>query len=211
VGVVPGQSAMAAAPAALAQLSASANANGDQATTAAVSHAAAAQATISAAAPPVSPISAGTPKPSAIVNTSIPTPPRVVHLMFSPVSPVAAGSTFQVPIVLTGGTDIASVPLQIQYDPARLSLVNVSQGDFLSSDGKAVGLVHSDDGAGGIKVVASRPPGAAGVGGAGVVCVLSFQAKAAGETVVSMTRAEAVNSAQQQVAATGTPISIVVK
>jgi general secretion pathway protein D len=212
VGVVPGQSAMAAAPLALAQLSASANANGDTATAAAVNHAAGAPATLSAATPPVSPISVGTPpKPSAIVNTSTPTPPRVVHFMFSPVSPVAAGSTFQVPIVLTGGTDIASVPLQIQYDPARLSLVNVSQGDFLSSDGKAVGLVHSDDGAGGIKVVASRPPGAAGVGGAGVVCVLSFQAKAAGETVVSMTRAEAVNSAQQQVAATGTPISIVVK
>jgi hypothetical protein len=44
-----------------------------------------------------------------------------------------------------------------------------------------------------------------------VVCVLSFQAKAAGESVVSMTRAAAVNSAQQQVQAQGGQLSIVVK
>jgi general secretion pathway protein D len=49
------------------------------------------------------------------------------------------------------------------------------------------------------------------VAGTGVVCVLSFQAKAAGETVVSMTHASAVNSAQQQVPAEGGQISIVVK
>jgi general secretion pathway protein D len=74
-----------------------------------------------------------------------------------------------------------------------------------------VALVHRDDGAGSVNIVASRPPGAPGVAGTGVVCVLSFQAKAAGETVVSMTHASAVNSAQQQVPAEGGQISIVVK
>jgi len=151
VGMVPGQSAMAAAPAALAQLSASADANGDTAVAAVAGH---------SPSPPVA---------------------QKVSLMFSPLAgPVAAGSTFQVPIVLMGATDIASVPLQIQYDPAKLSLVNVSPGDLLSRDGQAVALVHRDDGAGSVNIVASRPPGAAGVAGAGVVCVLSFQAKAAG-------------------------------
>jgi general secretion pathway protein D len=182
VGMVPGQSAMAAAPAALAQLSASADANGDTAVAAVAGH---------SPSPPVA---------------------QKVSLMFSPLAgPVAAGSTFQVPIVLMGATDIASVPLQIQYDPAKLSLVNVSPGDLLSRDGQAVALVHRDDGAGSVNIVASRPPGAAGVAGAGVVCVLSFQAKAAGESVVSMTRAAAVNSAQQQVQAQGGQLSIVVK
>jgi general secretion pathway protein D len=98
--------------------------------------------------------------------------------MFSPPgSPVAVGSTFQVPVVLTGGKDVASVPLQVQYDPAKLSLVNVTSGDLLGRDNQAVALVHRDDGPGSITINAARPPGVAGVSGAGVVCVLSFQAK----------------------------------
>jgi general secretion pathway protein D len=94
----------------------------------------------------------------------------------SPPGPVAVGAAFKVPVVLAGGTDIASVPLQIQYNPATLSLVNVDTGDFLGRDGQVVALVHRDDGPGSININASRPPGAAGVSGAGVVCVLSFQA-----------------------------------
>ena len=46
--------------------------------------------------------------------------------------------------------------------------------------------------------------------GAGVVCVLSFQAKAAGESVLAITR-RAVNSTQQQVQAKGAQVNIVVK
>jgi general secretion pathway protein D len=184
-GTVPGQSSMAAAPAALAQLSASADANGETAAAAIANH------------PPTPP-----------------SPPRAggANLMFSPLAgPVAAGSTFQVPVVLIGGTDIASVPLQIQYDPAKLSLVNVTTGDLLGRDGQAVALVHRDDGPGSITINAARPPGVAGVNGAGVVCVLSFQAKTAGESVVAMTRAAAVNSAQQQVPVQGGQLSIQVK
>jgi general secretion pathway protein D len=99
----------------------------------------------------------------------------------------------------------------MQYDPAKLSLVNVDSGDLLERDGQAVALVHRDDGPGTITINASRPPGAPGVSGAGVVCVLSFQAKAAGESSVSITRPAAVNSAQQQLPARGAQISILVR
>ncbi len=47
-----------------------------------------------------------------------------------------------------GGVDIASVPMQLSYDPAKLSLVNVDSGDLLGHDGQAVALVHRDDGPG---------------------------------------------------------------
>jgi general secretion pathway protein D len=106
---------------------------------------------------------------------------------------------------------VASVPLQLQYDPAKLELVNVDLGDLLSHDGQAVALVHRDDGPGSITINASRPPGAAGVSGAGVVCVLSFQAKAAGESVLAITRPAAVNSAQQNLQAKGAQVSILVR
>jgi general secretion pathway protein D len=125
--------------------------------------------------------------------------------------PVAPGTAFQVSVVLNGGMNIAAVPLQISYDPARLSLVNVDNGNFLGSDGQAVALVHRDDGPGAINVVASRPPGAAGVSGTGVVCVLTFQAKTAGDSVIAITRPGAVSSTQQQLPATGAQVNIQVK
>jgi general secretion pathway protein D len=122
--------------------------------------------------------------------------------------PVAAGAIFKVPVTLNGGTDIASVPLQIQYDPAKLSLVNVDSGDFLGRDGQPVALLHRDDGPGLIIVGASRPPGAAGVSGTGVICVLSFQAKTAGESAIVITHPGAVTSAQRQLPAQGSQVSI---
>ena len=181
VGVVPGQSAMAAAPAALAQLSASADANG--------------QTAANAASPP-----AVTPPP--------PGAPSVNLMLSPPGNPVATGATFQVPVVLAGGKDIDSVPLQVQYDPTKLSLVNVTSGDLLGRDNQAVALVHRDDGPGTITIDAARPPGVAGVTGSGVVCILSFTAKAAGDTSLSLTRASAINSAQQQVSAQGSRVNI---
>jgi general secretion pathway protein D len=189
IGTVPGQSAMAAAPAALKQLTEAADAN---------SFAANANRVPDAAKPP---------------DLKQPVRPSSVNLMLNgPSNPVAAGSTFQVPVVLTGGTDVSSVAAQIQYDPAKLSLVNVSAGNYLNRDGQAADPIHSDpDGNGNLTVNASRPPGAAGVNGAGVVYVLSFQAKAAGESALVLTRAGVANSTHQPVPAQGSQISIVVK
>jgi general secretion pathway protein D len=209
VGTVPGQSAMVAAPVALRQLSTSAEANGETAAAAIGGH------------PPSPPAQASTPaqantpaQPSPPAQATQISPPGAggVSLMFSPLAgPVAAGSTFQLPVVLTGGTDIASVPMEIKYDPAHLSLVNLAVGDLLGRDGKAVTPVHRDSGPGLITMNAARPPGTAGISGAGVVYLLSFQAKAAGESIVTMTRAATVNSAQQQTSIQGARITIQVK
>jgi len=207
VGTVPGQSAAAAAPAALQQMKAAADANGMTATADIANHPPIPQPNAQPT-PPNSKPSPSNPQPNPL------NPPHTggVSLLLTPLpAPVAPGTTFKIPVVVSGGTDIASIPLQIQYDPAKLSLVNVDIGDFLGQDGKAVALVHRDDGPGLININASRPPGAAGVSGAGVVCVLSFQAKAAGESALAITHPAAVNSAQQQMQATGSQVSIVVK
>ena len=181
VGTIPGQSAQAAAPAALAQLRAAAETNGN----------------VAAAKAAPSPSAPGAGKASLVL-----TPPD---------GPVAAGSTFKVPIVLNNGTDIASVPVQIQYDPASLSLVNVDIGDFLNRNGQAVEPIHRDDGPGYLTINASRPLGAAGVSGTGAVYIISFQAKAAGESAIAIIRGAAVNTAQQQTPVQGARVSIQVK
>ncbi len=188
VGTVPGQSAEAAAPAALQQLHQAADAAGTVAT---------AEAATQAQAQP---------------GAAPPSGPQQVNLsLLQPNGPVAVGSTFKVPVVLSGGRDVAAVPLQVQYDPAKLSLVNVDQGDFLSRGGQSVALVHREDGSGNITINTALPPGAAGVNGAGTVCTLSFTAKTSGETKVAITRPAVLNSAQQPLQATGGQASIQVQ
>jgi general secretion pathway protein D len=184
VGTVPGSSAQTAAPGALQQFRESAQGN----------------------APPPTPNATSPPTPAG-------SPPGGMRFSLVPSggSSVAAGTTFQVPVVITGARDIASVPLQVQYDASKLALVNVGDGDFLQRDGQAVALVHRDDGPGNIVINASRPPGAVGVSGAGVVCVLTFQAKAAGSTQLNITRPSALTSAQQSVQAEAAQTTIVVK
>jgi general secretion pathway protein D len=116
-----------------------------------------------------------------------------------PTATPKVGSTFQVAINLSGGQDIFSVPMQLHYDNSKLALVNVDTGDFLGHDGQAIALVHRDDGVGNVVISASRPPGVAGVTGSGTVCVLTFQANAAGDAALQIIRASAKNSAQQPV------------
>jgi general secretion pathway protein D len=153
--------------------------------------------------------------PPAPQPAAVPAPAQTpgVNLTLNPISaPVAAGATFQVPVVLTGGTDIASVPLKIQYDPSKLALVNVDQGDFLSRDGRLPTLIHVDDGATGlITINNTRPPGAPGMSGAGVVCVLSFQAKAAGESTIAIAGSGVTSSAMKQILAKSNQISVQVR
>jgi general secretion pathway protein D len=171
------------------------------------------------APPPATTVPQATPPPPAAAGPGATAAPQaaaaangVPSFVFqTPPGTVPAGASFQVPVLLNGGADVSSVPLQFKYDPSKLTLVNVTAGNFLSKDGQATALIHRDDGPGNVTIVASRPPGSAGVSGSGVLCVLTFQAKTAGASALTITRAGAVSSKQQQVAARSAQASIVVK
>ncbi|HEX4008334.1 MAG TPA: cohesin domain-containing protein [Acidobacteriaceae bacterium] len=118
------------------------------------------------------------------------------------------GSTFQMAVNVTGGKDVFSVPMSVQYDSSKLSLVNVDSENrtttnLLGRDGQAVGLVHRDDGKGNVAIAVERPPGMKGVSGSGMLCVLTFQAKAAGDASVAVVRPMIANSQKQMLPATG--------
>ncbi|HEX3662431.1 MAG TPA: cohesin domain-containing protein [Acidobacteriaceae bacterium] len=118
------------------------------------------------------------------------------------------GSTFKVLVNLTGGSDVFAVPMSVQYDPSKLSLINVDSDDgqhtnFLGKDGQAVALAHRDDGRGEAAIAVSRPPGTTGVSGSGTVCVLTFQAKAPGDASIAISRPVIRNPQQQVEPATG--------
>jgi general secretion pathway protein D len=172
--------------------------------------------TISTASPAQAPAVAppapvATPAAAAPAATAPAAATGAAFVLNAPTAPPASGATFQVPVVLNGATDVASIAIQLHYDAAKLQLVNVSGGDFLSRDGQAAPPIHTDQPAGNLVVGISRPPGTHGVTGTGVVCVLTFQAKASGPSDLSIARASVVNSAQQQLPAASAQTSIVVK
>ncbi|HET8889038.1 MAG TPA: cohesin domain-containing protein [Candidatus Angelobacter sp.] len=108
------------------------------------------------------------------------------------------GGTFSLTVVLSHGQDIASVPIQISYDPKVLQFVSVTNGDFLAKDGQNVVLVHRDDASTGkLQVTAQRPPGVQGVSGDGTVFNLTFTAKAKGTGTVSISVPGARSSQNQ--------------
>ncbi len=180
------------------------------------------QATVTDGLPPglqphtVAPPTAATPAaatPGSAAPGSGPTaaapPPGSVSLQIvPPPATPKVGSTFKVAVNLSGGQDIFSVPMQLHYDNSKLALINVDTGDYLGHDGQAIALVHRDDGVGNVVISASRPPGVAGVTGSGTVCVLTFQANAAGDAALQIIRASAKNSAQQAVNIAGSQTAV---
>ena len=114
------------------------------------------------------------------------------------------GSTFTVNIVISGAQNVYSVPLQLNYDPSKLQLVNVSNGGFLSQDGQTVALVHREDEATGtLQITATRPPNSGGVSGQGTVVTLTFMAKAPGQSPLTITRGGARDPAMQPIMVNG--------
>jgi general secretion pathway protein D len=204
VSSIPGQGAIEAAPQMLQQLRNDMAANGGP-------------GGIGQTNPPVSPpvlIRANPPQPAPPQpgpQSAAPGGPGPSLAINVPAAPLAAGASFQVPVVLNGAVDISSVALQLHYDPTRLMLINLAPGDFLTRDGQAAPPIHSDQPVGTLTVGASRPPGTHGVSGNGVVCVLTFQARTAGPSDLSIGRAALVNSAQQQLQVASAQASVTVR
>jgi general secretion pathway protein D len=132
-----------------------------------------------------------------------------VSLQITPAqSSQKAGSTFQMVVNTGGSSDEYAAQMQVQYDTSKLSLINVdtenkTTTNVLGRDGQAVALAHRDDGNGNVAIAVSRPPNTKGVNGPGLLCVLTFQAKAPGDASVAVSRPVIHNSQQQIVPAMG--------
>jgi general secretion pathway protein D len=133
--------------------------------------------------------------------------------LFDPPALVEAkGATFTVNVMLSGGQNVYSVPLQLNYDPSQLQVINVSNGGFLSQDGQPVALVHRDDpSTGTLQITSTRPPGSGGVSGQGAVVTLTFQAKAAGQSALTITRGGARDPAMQPISMNGAQAAVTVQ
>ncbi len=140
----------------------------------------------------------GAAAPAAPVSFSV-TPPSATQ---------TTGSTFQMAVVASNAKDLYSVPMQLRFNPALLSLVNVDSGEFLGRDGQSVAVVHRDEGNGMVTVSVSRPPAVRGVDGQGSVCVFTFKANAPGDATVSLVKIGARDSAQTNLPAVGAQATV---
>jgi len=151
------------------------------------------------------PAQPGTPGPAQPVAPKPAAPAAGTSFLFDPGTLTQTkGSTFTVNIVISGAQNVYSVPLQLNYDPSKLQLVNVSNGGFLSQDGQTVALVHREDEATGtLQITATRPPNSGGVSGQGTVVTLTFMAKAPGQSPLTITRGGARDPAMQPIMVNG--------
>ncbi len=160
--------------------------------------------------PPPAPVE-GQP-PAGQPATQPPPPAGTALLSFDPPQLVpAAGSTFAVNIALNGASNVYSVPLQLSFDPNSLQLINISNGGFLSRDGQVVTLVHREGAPGVVQMTATRPPGSGGVSGQGSVFTLTFMAKAAGQSVISINQSGARDANMQPITVSAAQAMVTVK
>jgi general secretion pathway protein D len=137
--------------------------------------------------------------------------PPVAFTLLPVNSTQPVGSTFRASVVATNAHDLFDVPLQVQFDPKVLQLVNVDTGGLLGGDGQPVALVHRDEGNGMVTIRASRPPNVKGVDGQGEVCLLTFKAIAAGDSTIALVKVGAKNSINANLPAVGSQATVHVK
>ncbi len=161
---------------------------------------------------PANPAPAAQPQ-SAAPATNGPVPSGTASFLFDPPTIQAVkDKTFMVNLLISGAQNVYSVPVQLNYDPKMVQLVNVSNGGFLSQDGQAVAVVHREDETiGQSQITVTRPPGAGGVSGQGAVVTITFEAKASGQTPLTITRGGARDPGLQAITVNGAQAAVTVQ
>jgi general secretion pathway protein D len=167
-----------------------------------------------ATAPPTGPPATAPPIADAAKlpdKASVPTGNASVH--FLPEQAVTGvQGTITVALVIENGSDVASAPMQFQFDPKVVKLNDVGRGDFLSNDGQVpVFTKNIKNDAGAAFINLNRLPGTPGVNGSGVLATIIFQGVSTGTTTISVPNLS-VRNTQGQVVASGTPtLTVTVK
>jgi general secretion pathway protein D len=114
---------------------------------------------------------------------------------FAPPSILAhVGDVINFQVVITNATRVGSVPFHVAYDPALLRFVPpAAEGDFLKRDGATTIFNAQASTQNEIFVALSRLGAPTGISDGGVLCSLSFEALAAGNSQLSFTQASVLD------------------
>ena len=128
-------------------------------------------------------------------------------------SPIHTGDTFTLNIRAETVFDLAGWQFDIAFDKNALEAINVSEGDFLKTDGGTTFFQGGsiDNAAGKITGLNAARLSTQGVGGTGTLLQVRFKAKAAGETEVVLRNFEFAASTGDSIPAVPHEIHITIE
>jgi general secretion pathway protein D len=118
------------------------------------------------------------------------------HIRFEPnTMNLSPGQTATIGVVVENVTDLFSVPMLLQYNPAIISVEEVRHGGFLSGGSQEIALVQRVDKEHGQAIIsATRQPNTPGVNGTGTLLGVVVKALAPGTTNISIVQINAKDS-----------------
>ena len=150
----------------------------------------------------------GNPPPSpgtaAAAETTPPpagTPRAAVQLHFNPATiTVKAGDTATVGLQVENATDLFSIPLMLQYNPAVIQVEEARNGGFLSGGTQDIAIVQRvDQDHGQVIVSASRQPNTQGINGTGTLLGFVVKGIAPGDAHLQVVQVNAKDSQQHPI------------
>ena len=149
--------------------------------------------------PVVTPAS-GAPVPAAGVA---PAPEQVsgprIHFEPSNIT-LSPGQTSTVGIAVENVSDLFSIPMMIQYNPAVISIEEARHGSFLSGGTQEIAIVQRVDKEHGQAIIsATRQPNTPGVSGSGTLLGIVIKGIAPGSSNLSIVQVNAKDSAQKSI------------
>jgi general secretion pathway protein D len=110
------------------------------------------------------------------------------------------GQTVTLGIVVENVTDLYSVPMLLQYNPAIISIEEVRHGGFLSGGTQEIAIVQRVDKEHGQAIIsATRQPNTPGVNGTGTLLGVVVKALAPGTSNLSIVQVNAKDSQQKPI------------
>ena len=110
------------------------------------------------------------------------------------------GQTATVGIVVENVSDLFSVPMMLQYNPAVISVEEVRHGGFLSGGTQEIAIVQRVDKEHGQAIIsATRQPNTPGVSGSGTLLGVVVKAIAPGNSTLSVVQINARDSQQKPI------------
>ena len=149
--------------------------------------------------------------PGAAAPANQPPPPNIPavpqaqtsgpRIRFEPAAMnLAPGQTATIGVVVENVSDLFSVPMLLQYNPAIISIEEVRHGGFLSGGTQEIALVQRVDKEHGQAIVsATRQPNTPGVNGTGTLLGVVVKALAPGTTNLSIVQVNAKDSQQRPI------------
>ena len=140
-----------------------------------------------------------TPAPAATTPAAGPVEGAAAKIRFEPQSlSLKAGQTATVGVVVENVSDLFSIPLLLQYNPAVISVEEVQHGGFLSGGTQEIAIVHQPFKDKGQSIIsATRRPNTPGVSGSGTLIGIVIKALAPGSSTLSIVQVNAKDSQQK--------------